>query len=92
MRTEIVTEPQRLAAIAGAWDALLSRCRDPQPALSPRWQLAWWEVFGDPDSVGEQLTAVKATGVDGFTINLAVNGHQTDRIGLLGEIANKALG
>jgi alkanesulfonate monooxygenase SsuD/methylene tetrahydromethanopterin reductase-like flavin-dependent oxidoreductase (luciferase family) len=49
-------------------------------------------AFGDPDSVGEQLTAVKATGVDGFTINLAVNGHQTDRIGLLGEIANKALG
>ena len=37
-------------------------------------------VFGDPDSVGEQLTAVKATGVDGFTINLAVNGHQTERI------------
>jgi alkanesulfonate monooxygenase SsuD/methylene tetrahydromethanopterin reductase-like flavin-dependent oxidoreductase (luciferase family) len=49
-------------------------------------------LFGDPDHVGEQLTAVKATGVDGFTINLAVNGHQTDRIGLLGEIANKVLG
>jgi alkanesulfonate monooxygenase SsuD/methylene tetrahydromethanopterin reductase-like flavin-dependent oxidoreductase (luciferase family) len=49
-------------------------------------------VFGDPDSVGEQLTAVKATGVDGFTINLAVNGYQTDRIGLLGEIAGKVLG
>jgi F420-dependent oxidoreductase-like protein len=49
-------------------------------------------VFGDPDTVGEQLTAVKATGVDGFTINLAVNGHQTDRIGLLGEIANKVRG
>ena len=49
-------------------------------------------VFGDPDSVGEQLAAVKATGVDGFTLNLAVNGYQTDRIALLGEIANKVLG
>jgi F420-dependent oxidoreductase-like protein len=49
-------------------------------------------VFGDPDSVGEQLAAVKATGVDGFTINLAVNGYKPERIGLLGEIANKVLG
>jgi hypothetical protein len=49
-------------------------------------------VFGDPDTVGEQLAAVKATGVDGFTINLAVNGYKPERIGLLGEIANKVLG
>lgn len=49
-------------------------------------------VFGDPDSVGEQLAAVKATGVDGFTINLAVNGYITERIALLGEVANKVLG
>jgi alkanesulfonate monooxygenase SsuD/methylene tetrahydromethanopterin reductase-like flavin-dependent oxidoreductase (luciferase family) len=49
-------------------------------------------VFGDPDSVGEQLAAVKATGVDGFTINLAVNGYMTERIALLGEIAGKVLG
>jgi F420-dependent oxidoreductase-like protein len=49
-------------------------------------------VFGDPDSVGEQLTSVRAAGVDGFTINLAVNGYQTERIALLGEVANKVLG
>lgn len=49
-------------------------------------------VFGDPDSVGEALAAVKATGVDGFTINLAVNGYMTERVALLGEIANKVLG
>jgi hypothetical protein len=30
------------------------------------------------------------TGIDGLTINLAANGHNTDRIGLLGEVALKA--
>ena len=49
-------------------------------------------VFGDPDTVGEQLADVKATGVDGFTINLAVNGYITERIALLGEVAGKVLG
>ena len=41
---------------------------------------------------GEQLSAMMATGIDGLTINLAVNGHHTDRIGLLGEVARKAMG
>lgn len=49
-------------------------------------------IFGDPDTVGEQLQAVMATGIDGMTINLAVNGHLTERIGLLGEVAAKAVG
>jgi F420-dependent oxidoreductase-like protein len=49
-------------------------------------------IFGDPDTVGEQLSAMMATGIDGLTINLAVNGHHTDRIGLLGEVARKAMG
>src|SRR5918993_297874 len=49
-------------------------------------------VFGDPDSVGEQLASVRAAGVDGFTINLAVNGYRTERIALLGEVATKVLG
>jgi len=43
-------------------------------------------IFGDPDTVGEQLQACMDTGMDGLTINLAGNGHNTDRIGLLGEI------
>ncbi|NND73765.1 MAG: LLM class F420-dependent oxidoreductase [Ilumatobacter sp.] len=43
-------------------------------------------VFGDPDTVGEQVAACMATGVDGITFNLPANGHNTDRIGLLGEI------
>lgn len=48
-------------------------------------------IFGDPDTVGEQLVNAMRTGIDGMTINLAVNGHDTDRIGLLGEVATKAI-
>lgn len=49
-------------------------------------------IFGDPDTVGEHLQTLMATGIDGMTINLAVNGHLPDRIGLLGEVANRVLG
>ncbi len=48
-------------------------------------------IYGDADTVGEQLQALMATGIDGMTINLPGNGHNTDRIGLLGEIANAAI-
>lgn len=44
-------------------------------------------IYGDPDTVGERLQACMDTGIDGMTINLPGNGHKTDRIGLLGEIA-----
>ena len=43
-------------------------------------------VFGDPDTVGEQLQTVMDTGLDGLTLNLAANGHKPERIALLGEI------
>ncbi len=48
-------------------------------------------IYGDPDTVGEQLQALMDTGIDGMTINLPGNGHNTDRIGLLGEVASKVL-
>lgn len=49
-------------------------------------------IYGDPDTVGERLKACMDTGIDGMTINLAANGHNTDRIGLLGEVASAAIG
>ena len=49
-------------------------------------------IFGDPDTVGEKLQELMSTGIDGLTINLPVNGHNTDRIGLLGQVANAAIG
>ena len=49
-------------------------------------------ICGDPDTVGEQLDVLMATGLDGLTINLPANGHITERIGLLGEVANAVIG
>jgi F420-dependent oxidoreductase-like protein len=48
-------------------------------------------IYGDPDTVGEKLVATMNTGIDGLTINLPVNGHDTDRIALLGQVASKAI-
>ncbi|MDO8392060.1 MAG: LLM class F420-dependent oxidoreductase [Actinomycetota bacterium] len=48
-------------------------------------------IYGDPDTVGEKLLEAMNTGIDGMTINLPVNGHRTDRIGLLGEVASRAI-
>ena len=44
-------------------------------------------IFGDPDTVGEQLRAAIDAGLDGLTLNLPMSGHKTDRIALLGSVA-----
>ena len=49
-------------------------------------------LLGDPDEVGEQLSADLGLGVDGFTINAPVNGHVPGRVELLGEVASKVVG
>ena len=49
-------------------------------------------VFGDPDRVGEALAEAVGHGLDGLTVDLPVNGHDVERIGLLGEVAHKVLG
>ena len=33
-------------AVAGAWDDLLGRSRDPEIFLTHTWMRTWWEVFG----------------------------------------------
>jgi F420-dependent oxidoreductase-like protein len=48
-------------------------------------------IVGDPDTVGERLTADLARGVDGFTINAPANGHVPGRVALLGEVAAKVV-
>ena len=48
-------------------------------------------VYGDPDTVGEKLAEFVAVGVDGFTLSLPTNGHNTERIGLLADIAKRVL-
>jgi F420-dependent oxidoreductase-like protein len=49
-------------------------------------------AFGDPDEVGERLSAVLELGVDGFTCNMPASGHEPDNVALLGETAAKLLG
>jgi F420-dependent oxidoreductase-like protein len=49
-------------------------------------------TLGDPDEVGEQLEAVLALGVDGFTCNLPANGHNPENVELLGQVGRKVLG
>lgn len=48
-------------------------------------------IIGDPDTVGERLAADLATGVDGFTINLPLNGHIPGRVALLGQTAARVI-
>ncbi|MDJ0865542.1 MAG: LLM class F420-dependent oxidoreductase [Myxococcota bacterium] len=48
-------------------------------------------ITGDPDTVGEIIQDAVAKGLDGIAVDLPVNGHDTERIALLGEIANKIL-
>jgi F420-dependent oxidoreductase-like protein len=48
-------------------------------------------IFGDPDTVGEQIAEAMNLGIDGVALNLPANGHDPDRVGLLGEIARKVL-
>ncbi len=48
-------------------------------------------IYGDPDTVGEKLLAALNTGIDGLSINLPANGHKTERVALLGEVAQRAV-
>ena len=49
-------------------------------------------IFGDADAVGERIADAFAMGIDGITVDLPVNGHNTERVELLGQIALKAMG
>jgi alkanesulfonate monooxygenase SsuD/methylene tetrahydromethanopterin reductase-like flavin-dependent oxidoreductase (luciferase family) len=49
-------------------------------------------IFGDADTVGERIADAYAMGLDGITVDLPVNGHNTERVELLGQIALKAMG
>ena len=49
-------------------------------------------VFGDADTVGEYIAEAVGMGLDGITVDLPVNGHNLERVELLGEVALKALG
>jgi F420-dependent oxidoreductase-like protein len=45
-------------------------------------------TIGDPDTVGEELQRRLDLGLDGLTISLNVNGHNPERIELLGQVVS----
>jgi F420-dependent oxidoreductase-like protein len=48
-------------------------------------------IFGDADTVGERIAEAYGMGLDGITVDLPVNGHNTERVELLGQIALAAM-
>jgi CelD/BcsL family acetyltransferase involved in cellulose biosynthesis len=54
--TELVTEVQRLEALAPAWDALA--VADALPQMSPAWVLAWWRHVA-PAGAASRAVAVR---------------------------------
>ena len=48
-------------------------------------------IWGDADKVAGELAEAVGKGLDGITVNLPANGHNPDRIRLLGEIAESVL-
>lgn len=49
-------------------------------------------AWGTPDDVGEQLTSLLDTGVDGFTLSLPGQGHKPELVEMLGHVASKVVG
>lgn len=54
LRFRLVTDIGELAAMSGAWEALMARSGSNEPMLAPHWMLTWWKVFG---SGGRSLRA-----------------------------------
>jgi F420-dependent oxidoreductase-like protein len=48
-------------------------------------------IAGDPDTVGEKIAEAMRHGIDGVALNLPANGHNPERVALLGEIARKVI-
>lgn len=46
---------------------------------------------GDPDTVGEQFEQALSLGIDGFTVNMPMNGHVPGRVTLLGEVLSRVV-
>ena len=76
---ELEADLDAVAKVKGWNDAVKGKIRD---------RLIW----GDPDTVGEKLADAVSKGLDGITVDLPLNGHNLERIELLGQISLKVLG
>jgi F420-dependent oxidoreductase-like protein len=100
-RSEITVSLQRVCCIADTHDQALDELKafgrtigfdfDTMDEATREVILSMFTI-GDPDEVGEQLTAALASGVDGFTCSLPANGHLPGRVELLGQVGAEVVG
>ncbi|MDG2336160.1 MAG: LLM class F420-dependent oxidoreductase [Myxococcota bacterium] len=94
-RSEIVVTKLQMIAIAPTQEELEADFR--AIATTKGWSQAQVDgakaalITGDPDTVGEILQDAVAHGLDGLTVDLPINGHNTERIELLAEVVDKIL-
>lgn len=95
-RSEITVTYQTSAVIAPTHDQAEAEARAYLAGIGVDEQLASAMVdrmpIGDPDEIGERLEQVRALGLDGITVNLPMNGHDPDRVELMGQTATKVFG
>jgi alkanesulfonate monooxygenase SsuD/methylene tetrahydromethanopterin reductase-like flavin-dependent oxidoreductase (luciferase family) len=100
-RSEITVSLQRVCCIAPTHDQAMAELAAFGKGLgfdldtmddATRDSILAMFTLGDPDEVGEQLTAALASGVDGFTCSLPANGHVPGRVELLGQVASQVVG
>jgi F420-dependent oxidoreductase-like protein len=100
-RSEITVSWQRSACIAPTMEEAQADLRDgfrrrgiDLDALSDDQRAGLLSRFyvGDPDTVGEQFQQALSVGVDGFTVNMPLNGHVPGRVSMLGDVLSRVVG
>ncbi|MBI2704838.1 MAG: LLM class F420-dependent oxidoreductase [Actinobacteria bacterium] len=99
-RSEITVSLQRVVCIADTAEEALDELKAFGRTLgmdfdsmdeATRDMILGMFTLGGPDDVGEQLRAALESGVDGFTCSLPANGHNPERVELLGQVAAKVV-
>ncbi len=72
----------RLAPMGMRWDDLDDAMRA---------QFGGRFTIGDPDEVGERISALLALGMDGVTYNMVADGHDPEAVAFAGEVVSKAV-
>jgi F420-dependent oxidoreductase-like protein len=95
-RSEITVSWQRAAVIAPTHEAAEAEFRqmmgDREMSAELRAMVEDRIAIGTPDAVGEKFSSWLVPGIDGFTVNAVANGHNPDRVSLLGETLAKVVG
>jgi F420-dependent oxidoreductase-like protein len=95
-RSEITVSWQRSAVIAPTHEEAEAEFRQMmgEREMSPqlRAMVEGRIAIGTPDAVAEKFASWLVPGIDGFTVNAVANGHNAERVALLGETLAKVVG